>query len=267
MEQSDLAAAGLLVTVEGSIGTITLNRPERRNAISRAMWVALPSILAELAALPALRLIVLRGAAGHFAAGADIGEFETVYATRQAATGYAAAMAGTMDALLACPKPVIAAIEGYCIGGAVAITLCCDLCFADATAIFAVTPAKLGIAYAFADTRRLVTRIGAPAARDLLFSARRIDASEALRLGLIDRVTPAGELEAEIAAYAELLNATSLASIRVAKNFIARALSGQTAEDTASRNAYLDILEGPDYIANKSKQAVLFLKKKNQKDF
>lgn len=236
--------SGLGIGVEGRVGTLLLDRPEKRNAITQDMWAALPGAIAALAGDARVRLIVLRGAGGHFAAGADISEFETNWATRDSAAAYAALMAGAMDALLACPKPVIAAIAGNCIGGGVALTLCCDLCFADEAANFAVTPAKLGIAYSFADTRRLVTRIGAAAARDLLFSARRIEAPEALRIGLIDRI---GVLEAEIAGYAALLEGTSPASGQVAKDFVARALAGQAVEDEGTRAAYLDILEGPDF--------------------
>jgi enoyl-CoA hydratase/carnithine racemase len=236
--------SGLRIGVEGRVGTILLDRPEKRNAITQAMWAALPGAISALVGDLRVRLLVLRGAGGHFAAGADISEFETTWATRDSAAAYAALMAGAMDALLACPKPVIAAIAGNCIGGGVALTLCCDVCFADDTANFAVTPAKLGIAYSFADTRRLVARIGAPAARDLLFSARRIDAQAALRIGLIDRI---GALDAEIAYYAALLAGTSPASGQVAKDFVARALAGQVAEDEATRAAYLDILEGPDF--------------------
>jgi enoyl-CoA hydratase/carnithine racemase len=241
---TDENASGLLIAVQGRVGTITLNRPGQRNAITRAMWLGLPGAVARLAAV---RVIVLRGAGGDFAAGADIGEFDTVYASRDAATDYAAAMAGAMDALLACGKPVIAAIEGFCIGGGVALTLCCDFSFADAGARFAITPARLGIAYSFADTRRLVARIGAAAAKDFLFSARRIDAAEALRMGLVDRVFVAGTLDAEVAGYAEVLAGNSAASQRVAKDFVARATAGQVAEDAATRAAYLDILEGPDF--------------------
>jgi enoyl-CoA hydratase/carnithine racemase len=238
---------GILVGVEGAIGTITLNRPARRNAITQAMWAALPGVLASLQANKAIRVIVLRGAAQNFAAGADISEFETVYGTREAATTYAALMAGAMEALLACEKPVIAAIEGNCIGGAVALTLCCDLCFADAGANFAITPAKLGLAYAFGDTSRLVARVGAAAAKDLLFSARRIDGEEALRMGLVDRVFASGTLDAELAAYTALLTANSPATLAVAKDFCTRAMGGQKTEDAATRAAYLDILEGPDF--------------------
>lgn len=239
--------AGLTIGVAGTIGTITLDRPDRRNAITEAMWQALPGALAALTADARVRLIVLRGAAGHFAAGADITEFETTWATRESAAAYAALMAATMDALIACPKPLIAAIAGNCIGGGVALTLCCDLCFADETANFAVPPAKLGIAYSFSDTRRLVARVGAAAARDLLFSARRIGAAEALRMGLVDRLCAADGLDEAVSAYAALLEANSAASARVAKDFVARAAAGQVQEDAATRAAYLDILDGPDF--------------------
>lgn len=239
---------GLGIGMAGSVGTVLLDRPEKRNAITQAMWAALPGAVAALAGDARVRLIVLRGAAKHFAAGADISEFETNWAARESAAAYAALMAGAMDALRACPKPVIAAISGNCIGGGVALTLCCDLCFADETANFAVTPARLGIAYSFADTRRLVARVGAAAAKDLLFSARRIEAAEALRIGLIDRI---GTLDAEIAGYAALLDGTSPASGRVAKDFVARAVAGQAAEDEETRAAYLNILEGPDFAEGK----------------
>jgi enoyl-CoA hydratase/carnithine racemase len=252
MQDQDFAEAGLLVAVAGHTGRITLNRPARRNAISRAIWLGLPEALAALGARADVRVIVIRGAGGHFAAGADISEFGTVYASRAAAADYSAAMAGAMDALLACEKPVIAGIEGNCIGGAVAITLCCDLCFADERADFAVTPANLGIAYSFADTRRLVARIGAAAARDLLFSARRIGVAEALLMGLVDRVCAAGTLEAALADYTALLAGASPASQHIAKNFVARAACGQMAEDDATSAAYLDIFEGPDFVEGRA---------------
>lgn len=245
-------ADGLEVSVADGVGTITLDRAGHRNAISQAMWARMPELAAALAAQPAVRVIVMRGAGGDFAAGADISEFGIVYASREAATAYAALMAGAMDAISACPKPVIAAVEGYCIGGAVAVTLCCDICLADETARFAITPAKLGIAYSFADTRRLVARIGAAAARDLLFSARRIDATEALRMGLVDRVCAAGALDAAVADYAGVLTGMSPASQRVAKDFVARAVAGQMAEDAMTRAAYLDVLEGPDFAEGRA---------------
>jgi enoyl-CoA hydratase/carnithine racemase len=211
------------------------------------MWAALPEVIARLEADAPIRVVALRGAGGNFAAGADIAEFAEVYGTRESALDYAALMAGAMDAISGCGKPVLAAIEGLCIGGGVALALACDIRFADARASFAITPAKLGIAYCFADTHRLVQSVGAAAARDLLFSGRRIDAEAALRINLVDQLCAAGTLDATVQDYATMLSANSAETIKVAKSFVARSLAGQTSEDDLTRKAYCDILEKPDF--------------------
>jgi enoyl-CoA hydratase/carnithine racemase len=229
------------------IGTITLNRPGKHNAITQAMWRALPTAIEHLIHAPRVRLIILRGAQPDFAAGADIAEFDSVYADRASAAAYAALIEASMAAITACPKPVLAAVSGLCIGAGVALTLATDLCFADETASFAITPAKLGIAYSFSDTRRLVTRVGAANARDLLFTARRIDAAEALSMGLIHRLCSPAALDQDIGAYATRIVTASPASIAVAKSFVARATGGLVTEDETTRAAYLDILQGPDF--------------------
>jgi enoyl-CoA hydratase/carnithine racemase len=239
---------GLRATVSDGVGTVALDRPDKRNAVTQAMWGGLPDAVRRLDADPGVRLVVLRGTGDHFAGGADIAEFAHVYATRADARSYAATMAGAMDAVAACGTPVLAAIRGVCIGGGVALALRCDLRVADATASFAVPPARLGIAYAFEDTLALVRAIGAPAARDLLFTARRIDAQAARSLGLVDRLCEDGALDREIAGYAELLRRASPASIRVAKSFVALCQAGQRAEDGSTRDACLDLLDGPDFV-------------------
>ncbi len=243
---------GLSVASEGPIGAITLDRPSKRNAICRAMWAALPSAVALLDNDAQIRVIVVRGAGGNFAAGADIAEFEEVYGTRERALEYAGLMAGTMDAISGCSKPVLAAIDGICIGGGVALALACDMRFADDRASFAITPAKLGIAYCFADTHRLVQTVGAAAARDLLFSGRRIDAPAALRIKLVNELCPPGTLHAMVRDYAAVLSANSAETIKVAKSFIARSMAGQTAEDEFTRNEYCDILKKPDFAEGRS---------------
>jgi enoyl-CoA hydratase/carnithine racemase len=240
------------VATEGAIGRLILDRPEKRNAISRAMWRAIQAAVARLENDASVRVILLQGAGDHFAAGADITEFDDVYGSRENATDYAAALAGAMDALSAGAKPRIAMIRGVCVGGGVALAVCCDLRFAEAGARFAVTPAKLGIAYCFEDTRRLVACIGASAAKDLLFTGRMLDTAEALRMRLIDRVFSAAALEADTLAYANLLAANSPATIAVARDFIARAVAGQHGETEATHTAYLDILDGPDFQEGKS---------------
>ena len=242
----------VLTTAQGAIGRLILNRPEKRNAISGDMWRAIPDATAGLDANAAIRVILLQGAGEDFASGADITEFDAVYANRLSSAAYAADMARAMTALSTSLKPRIAVIRGVCIGGGVAMALCCDLRFAESGARFAVTPAKLGIAYSFEDTRRLFDCVGASAAKDILFSGRTLDAAAALRLRLIDAVFPAAALEDEALAYANTLAANSPASIDAARAFIARAQAGQRAEDEATRTAYLDILEGPDFLEGTS---------------
>lgn len=235
------------VTVAEGIGRLTLDRPQKRNAVTQAMWQAIPEAIDSLAGDASVRVIILEGAGGDFAAGADIAEFPETYANRARAAEYAALLARAMAAITDCSKPRLAVIQGACIGAGVALALCCDLRFADSGAYFAVTPAKLGIAYSFADTRRLVGRVGAAAASDMLFSARRLDAAEALRVRLVDRVFASDALAAESRAYALELAARAPSSIRVARDFIGRAVAGQREEDAETANAYLDMVEGADF--------------------
>ena len=234
-------------SAEGMIGRVILNRPEKRNAISGDMWRAIPDAIATMDANGAIRVILLEGAGKDFTSGADIAEFDSVYASRQSSASYAGDMAGAMNAVCTSRKPIIAIIRGVCIGGGVAMALCCDQRFAESGARFAVTPAKLGIAYSFEDTRRLFDCVGAAAAKDILFSGRTLDAPAALRYRLIDAVFPAAALKDEALAYARTMAANSPASIAVARDFIARAQFGQRAESEATRTAYLDILEGSDF--------------------
>ncbi len=244
--------AHLRSAAEAGIGRLILDRPEKRNAISRAMWQAIPAAIARLDADPSVRVIIVQGAGDHFAAGADIAEFDTVYATRTSATAYAADLANAMTAVSACKTPTVAAVRGVCVGGGVALSLCCDLRFAEEGARFAVTPAKLGIAYSFEDTRRLVACVGPAAAKDLLFSARMLQASEALHIRLIDRLFPAGTLEENTVEYARTVAANSPATLAVARDFITLAAAGQTGETGYTHDTYLNILDGPDFTEGKS---------------
>jgi enoyl-CoA hydratase/carnithine racemase len=237
----------IAITAGDGIGRLVLNRPEKRNALSCAMWREIPEAVARLAGDPAVRIVVLEGAGGQFSAGADITEFADVYGTRAAAAAYAALLAEAMEAVSGCGKPTLAAISGACVGAGTALALCCDMRFAAADAFFAVTPAKLGIAYSFLDTQRLVACVGASAARDMLFSARRVEAWEALRMRLVDRVFAADKMAAGTLAYARGVAGMSQVSIRVARDFIGRAAAGQRQEDAATRRAYLDVLEAPDF--------------------
>ncbi len=172
-----------------STGWIVLNRPERRNSLNSEMWAALPPLMNYLDDHPDVRAIVIRGAGTEaFASGADISEFGEARADAFAAARYERLNGMAFAAIRGASKPVIARIQGYCIGGGLAIALACDLRVADASAVFALPPARLGLAYPLDGLRDLAATIGPSAAKEMLFTARRLGAEEALRVGLIDRI-------------------------------------------------------------------------------
>lgn len=241
-------ADGALNLHAGPVATLELNQPARRNAMSAAMWLALPRAIAAVAADEMIRVLLVRGA-GHeaFCAGADISEFGAVYADPEATAAYNSAVRSAQAALRDLPRPTIAVIEGVCIGGGCGLALACDLRFSSATAQFAITPAKLGLAYSFADTAQLVEKVGPARAKDILFSGRQIAAIEALAIGLVDRVAEASSLEAEIGAYAELLSSLSQTSIRTAKAMINAMAAGAAPAPADMSALFAASFEGQDF--------------------
>lgn len=232
---------------EGPLATLLLDRPARRNALTRAMWLALPALLAQAAEDDSVSVLSLEGAGGHFCGGADIAEFAESYATPAASAASNAAIHAAVQAVAAFPKPIIAVIRGACVGGGVALALACDLRWAAADARFAVTPVRLGLAYSHADTQRLVRAIGAGPARDLLFSARVIDAMEARSLGLIERLWPVETFDALRAASLAELAASSRPALRHVKAMVASIEAGQAHEVPALRALFEELFAGADF--------------------
>lgn len=218
------------------IARLTLSQPARRNAINAAMWAAIPQILNELGQDKSLRALIVTGDGAHFAAGADISEFETLYATAESAAKISTDIQRAFDALAAVPVPTIAMIRGACVGGGCGLALCCDLRFADVTAKFAITPAKLGLVYPFGDIARLIDAVGVANASDILLSARIIQAKPAETIGLIHRVVDAEALDGEVMDYAAGLKALSPESLRVTKSMITAYRKGQR-QDTPETQA------------------------------
>ena len=239
--------SSLLLSVDGALAEVRLDRPGKRNAIDRAMWRGLPSLLETAAARRETRALILRGSGGAFAAGADIAEFDDVFADVASTERYLDDMIAATAALASLPIPVIALIEGLCIGAGVAVALACDLRFAAADARFAVTPAKLGLVYSLTDTNRLVGAIGLSAARDLLFSGRTIDADAALGMGLVDAVFAPETLEAEVRARARAITEVSAATIATTKQILAMIESGQGQESEASRALFAEAPRTADF--------------------
>lgn len=186
--------------VDASTGWLVLNRPERRNALNAAMWAAIPQLMKSLDEHADVRVIVLRGAGAEaFAAGADISEFGEARNDAAAAANYDYLNAAAFAAIRGASKPVIAMVQGFCIGGGLAMALACDLRVADDTALFALPPARLGLAYPLDGLRDLVATVGAATAKDMIYTARRLGAAEALSLGLVNRLFT--DIEAQTKAF------------------------------------------------------------------
>ncbi|MFE4379224.1 enoyl-CoA hydratase/isomerase family protein [Streptomyces cyaneofuscatus] len=205
----------LLCSVDGGVATVVISHPAKRNAMTAGMWRSLPELLERLAADPAVRVLVLTGAGDTFCAGADI-------STLRESAGDAQALAvAAEEALAAFPRPTLAAVRGYCVGGGSQLAAACDLRFAQEGALFGVTPAKLGIVYPSSSTRRLVGLVGPAMAKHLLFSGELIGTERALRTGLVDEVLPDGGLDERVAAYAGVLASRSQLTQAAAKEFAA----------------------------------------------
>lgn len=217
--------ATLLHTVADGVATIVISHPAKRNAMTAAMWRKLPELVAGLADDPAVRVLVLTGAGPTFCAGADISSLTRDAAepgesgaSEEAADPRALAVAAE-EALAAFPKPTLAAIRGFCVGGGSQLAAACDLRFAEEGASFGVTPAKLGIVYAASSTRRLASLVGPAWAKYLLFSAELIGAETALRAGFLNELLPAGQLDKRVAEFTRILASRSQLTQASAKEF------------------------------------------------
>lgn len=231
--------------VEGGLARLWIARPHKRNAISLPMWAALPGLLGELAAEPDIAILTLRGEGGVFSGGADIEEFKTAYATQEAALANHSVLQGAMSALERFPKPSVAVLEGPSVGAGLGLALCCDVRIAAADARFAITPARLGLLYAFGDVRRLVEAVGLSRAKLLLLTARTIDAETALAWGLVDEV--AADLDAALARLnSELLEAAPFTRSAL-KRLFQLLRQGQREESEETRVLFAEGFSGPDF--------------------
>lgn len=233
----------------GSTGWLVLNRPERRNALSAEMWRAIPALVQRFSDDVNVRSITLTGAGDEaFAAGADISEFAANRDDAEAARRYDAMTLDSFAALQGCRKPALAVIDGYCIGGGLALALACDIRIASNRSIFALPPARLGLAYPRAGLSQLLAAVSAASAKELLFTARRIDAAEALRIGLVQAVAAPASLLAEAQSSLAMIEANAPLSIAAAKGMV-NALSGVLhAADPGQLQALADAcFESDDY--------------------
>lgn len=238
------------IRVERSAGIVTvrLDRPDKQNAVSYAMWTALARLLPVLASDDDVDVVVLKGTdGGPFSAGADIGEFRTLRADAEGARRYGAAVAAGEAALIAFPRPTVAVVQGYAMGGGSQLALACDLRLCDPSARFAIPPARLGIVYALPSTARLVETVGAAWARWILLTGDQVDAATALRIGLVHEVHPPEDLGPRVAELCTGLAARARVSLEGGKALVDLAVRGHDDEDEEVTAWYERSLLGPEY--------------------
>lgn len=244
------------ILLDRSLAQVTINRPRQRNAMTRDMWRAVALGFTALGSDPAVRGIILTGAGDDFCAGADIAEFAAVRAGAAQSAEYEEAVDRCSEAIANAPKPTIAVVRGYCLGGGCHLAMACDFRFAAPTATFGIPAARLSIVYGLASTRRLLALVGIANAKRILFSAERFDAAEGLRIGFVDRCVPDPMQEAR--AFAGTMAGNAPLSIAGAKSILDGLVSGpgrmeerQVQEIIDRASASEDYLEGQRAFAEK----------------
>lgn len=232
------------ITHEGPLAIVTLNRPEKRNALAMPHWQALGATIRGFASDASVRAVILTGAGGHFCAGADIGEFDSTRQDARSGEAYTHAVDASAEAILGLSKPVIAAIEGSCFGGGAGLAMDCDMRIAAKGARFAIPAAKLNIVYNLRDTRNLLSLAGPGYAKRILFTGEPVDAETALRIGLVDEIAEAPLEAAKRLALKIAENAPM--SVAGAKTLLNALVAGRPAEKLGEQLS-LRALESEDY--------------------
>lgn len=244
----------IICTREGAVGQIVFNNPDRHNAMSLDMWRGGETAIRELCDAGDVRVIVLTGAGDKaFVAGADISRFAEERDSQAAIAEYNASVKRFQDALTLAPMPTIARIGGYCIGGGLAIALCCDIRIASDDSRFAVPAAKLGLGYAANGIERLMQIVGPSFAMEIFYTARQFDAAEALTMGLVNRVVPRAELDDYCDGYTGRISENAPLTIRAVKTAVSENLKPPGDRDTALCDAQVAAcFASQDYIEGRT---------------
>jgi enoyl-CoA hydratase/carnithine racemase len=234
--------------LDGQVLHIRFNNPGKHNALSVDMWEALPPLLDKAAKDDGVRMVVLSGEGGKaFVSGADISQFEDMRAAKEAVKKYEAMAESALQGIYEFGKPTIACIRGYCIGGGVNVAICCDIRIASADSTFAIPAAKLGLGYRYSAMKNLTDLVGPGHAKDIFFTARRLDAAEALRIGLVNRVAEADKLDALLAEYTTAICQNAPLTIKAGKRIIRDVLKTADADMDLAKKLILDCFESDDY--------------------
>lgn len=232
----DLPTDKMIARKDGAVGHVIFNNPERHNAVSLEMWDAVDVILAAYEEDAEVRVVVLSGAGGKaFVSGADISKFEQERGSKAATDLYNARISQVYRRVEHFPKPSIAMIDGHCIGGGLNLATCSDLRICSDKSRFAMPAAKLALGYPYHAIRRLMNAVGPAAAKQLMFTAKSIDAGTALRLGLVQEVLPAEELDARVTELAGQIAANAPLTIAAMKYISTQVLEPDPAQRDLAR--------------------------------
>lgn len=219
---------------DGAVGWMIFNNPSRHNAVSLAMWAGISRVLAAFGADESVRAVIVTGAGGKaFVSGADLSEFGALRDTAEANEAYTAVSRTARRDQTQFKKPLIAMIDGYCIGGGLVVALGCDVRIASENSVFGIPAAKLGLGYALGGVVQLVDIVGPAVASDMLLSARNLSAEEALRVGLVSRLAPRDTLRSLVGDYAVTIAANAPMTVRTAKQSIAEAVKARADRDVS----------------------------------
>jgi enoyl-CoA hydratase/carnithine racemase len=235
---------------DGPVGHVVFNNPAKLNAVSLDMWERVHALLTEYAEDAAIRAVVVSGAGGKaFVSGADISKFESERANMEAQKRYDAISSKSYDFLYSFPKPTLAKITGYCIGGGMNLAGCCDLRFCNEGARFGVPAAKLGLGYGFERVRRLSESIGLPKTLEVIYTGRQFSAQEALDMGFVQRVVADSELDAAVAETTALIAQNAPLTIALAKAAAREVGKAETERNFARLDAMVKAcFDSQDYV-------------------
>jgi enoyl-CoA hydratase/carnithine racemase len=231
---------------QGAVARLVIDRAGKRNAITQAMWDLFPSLLDDAMNDAAIKVVILQSAVdGVFCAGADISEFATGALDPAWQKANQASIRKVQYELARAPKPVIALIDGDCVGGGCGLAIACDIRVASPRARFGITPAKLGLVYSLHDTKLLVDLVGPGQAKRMLFSGQLLDGSEAHRIGLVEILSENAAVEAT--QLAEVIASNSPQAVRAIKSMIRRILDGQPDDDASTQQVFAAAFGSEDF--------------------
>ncbi|ETW11498.1 enoyl-CoA hydratase [Roseivivax marinus] len=224
----------IITEQSGDIARIIFNQPEKRNAVSLEMWQAVEAAVTRFESDDSVRILILSGAGGKaFVSGADISKFESERASEEAVANYNATTKRVYDMIEAFPKPTIAQIDGFCIGGGVALSLSCDIRICGESSNFAIPAAKLGLGYGYQGINRLVNVVGPAFAKEIFFTARRFNAEEARTMGLVNRVVPDDKVGEVADETARMIAANAPMTVGSVKFIVGETLKDESVRDLA----------------------------------